>query len=90
MFCCVYFQKADRKNLIWQIIKDYSTAILVANYAIIKRSHFFISEPLHRKSCVRAWGIKIKSCRNSISWKLNYFDYIGMKKGVKCAVRLDQ
>ena len=29
MFCCVYFQKADWKHLIWKI-KDYSTAILLA------------------------------------------------------------
>ena len=35
-------------------------------------------------------GIKIKSCRNSISWKLNCLDCIGFKKGVKCAVKLDQ
>ena len=41
MFCCVYFQKADRKNLIWQIIKDYSTAILVAQLRNYKKVPFF-------------------------------------------------
>ena len=35
-------------------------------------------------------GVKIKSCRNSISRKLNSIDCIELKKGVKCAVRLDQ
>ena len=37
-----------------------------------------------------AIGVKIKSCRNSISRKLNSIDCIELKKGVKCAVRLDQ
>ena len=31
LFCCVYFQKADWKHLIWQIIKNYSTAIWLPN-----------------------------------------------------------
>ena len=41
-------------------------------------------------SLSNAAGVKIKSCRNSISRKLNCIDCIELKKGVKCAVRLDQ
>ena len=39
------------------------------------------------KCCI---GVKIKSCRNSISMKLNSIDSIELKKGVKCDVMLDQ
>ena len=41
-------------------------------------------------SLPNAVGVKIKRCRNSFSWTLNCIDYIGVKKGVKFAVRLDR
>ena len=49
LFCCVYFQKAVRKQLKWQIIKDYSTAILVVQLNNYKKVPlFYMGTPPHK------------------------------------------
>ena len=48
MFCCVYFQKADWKHLIWKI-RDYSRAILVAQLSNFKKVPLFhMGTPPHK------------------------------------------
>ena len=58
-------------------------------YILQKNPHENRSGESRITACQTLCGSKSKVAE-SISWKLNSFDCIGMKKGVECAVRLGQ